>query len=179
MSDKMNETKKRAAENPTENKKQAEAKIVVPVVRTVVVPFAYSAVVRVVVPTAAAFDAVITGSSTSFYPYRFLVKKIFEPLKRLTQCRSFLFSKISCTASTHLCFGRCAVTGCLRCALHCLPAYAQMRELKGAKPGGNQDSCTCRQDCCTPRLQCSRALGCANCRHDRRGTYPTLPLEGR
>ena len=37
---------------------QAEAKIVVPVVRTVVVPFAYSAVVRVVVPTAAAFDAV-------------------------------------------------------------------------------------------------------------------------
>jgi len=54
----MNETKKRAAENPTENKKQAEAKIVVPVVRTVVVPFAYSAVVRVVVPTAAAFDAV-------------------------------------------------------------------------------------------------------------------------
>ena len=52
----MNETKKRAAENPTENKKQAEAQIVVPVVRTVVVPFAYSAVVRVVVPTAAAFD---------------------------------------------------------------------------------------------------------------------------
>ena len=54
----MNEIKKRATENPTENKKQAEAKIVVPVVRTVVVPFAYSAVVRVVVPTAAAFDAV-------------------------------------------------------------------------------------------------------------------------
>ena len=53
-------------------------------------------------------------------------QKIFEPLKRLTQCRSFLFSKISCTASTHLCFGRCAVTGGLRCALHCLPAYAQM-----------------------------------------------------
>ena len=39
---------------------QAEAKIVVPVVRTVVVPFAYSAVVRVVVPTAAAFNAVST-----------------------------------------------------------------------------------------------------------------------
>ena len=39
---------------------QAEAKIVVPVVRTVVVPFAYSAVVRVVVPTAATFDAVST-----------------------------------------------------------------------------------------------------------------------
>ena len=58
MSDKMNEIKKRATENPTENKKQAEAKIVVPVVRTVVVPFAYSAVVCVVVPTAAAFDAV-------------------------------------------------------------------------------------------------------------------------
>ena len=37
---------------------QAEAKIVVPVVRTVVVPFAYSAVVRVVVPAAAAFNTV-------------------------------------------------------------------------------------------------------------------------
>ncbi len=39
---------------------QAEAKIVVPVVRTVVVPFAYSAVVRVVVPAAAAFNTVST-----------------------------------------------------------------------------------------------------------------------
>lgn len=54
----MNEIKKGAVENPTKNRTQAEAKIVVPVVRTVVVPFAYSTVVRVVVPTAAAFDAV-------------------------------------------------------------------------------------------------------------------------
>ena len=53
----MNEIKKRTAENPTENKKQAEAKIVVPVVRTVAVPRAYSAVVRAVEPTAAAVDA--------------------------------------------------------------------------------------------------------------------------
>ena len=37
---------------------QAEAKNVVPVVRIVVAPPAYSAVVRVVVPTAAAYDAV-------------------------------------------------------------------------------------------------------------------------
>ena len=39
---------------------QAETNSFVPVVRTVVVPFAYSAVVRVVVPTAAAFNAVST-----------------------------------------------------------------------------------------------------------------------
>ena len=43
---------------------QAEAKIVVPVVRTVVVPFAYSAVVRVVVPAAAAFNTVSTRRTT-------------------------------------------------------------------------------------------------------------------
>ena len=43
---------------------QAEAKIVVPVVRTVVVPFAYSAVVRVVDPTAAAFNTVSTRRTT-------------------------------------------------------------------------------------------------------------------
>ena len=43
---------------------QAEAKIVVPEVRTVVVPLAYSAEVRVVVPTAAACDAESTRRTT-------------------------------------------------------------------------------------------------------------------
>lgn len=105
-------------------------------------------------------------------------QKIFEPLKRLTQCRSFLFSKISCTASTHLCFGRCAVTGCLRCALHCLPAYAQMCELKGTKPGGSQDSRPRCQDCCrTVRLQCSCSR--SNRRRDGRGKSLTRHLEDR
>ena len=60
-----------------------QAKIVVAVVGIVVVPIRTSGVVCIVVPAAAAFDAVITGSSTFFYPYRFLVKKFFEPLKRL------------------------------------------------------------------------------------------------
>ena len=53
-------------------------------------------------------------------------QKIFEPLKRLLSAVSSFLQKMYCTASTHLCFGRCAVTGGLRCALHCLPAYAQM-----------------------------------------------------
>ena len=39
---------------------QAETNSFVPVVRTVVVSFAYSAVVRVVVPAAAAFNTVST-----------------------------------------------------------------------------------------------------------------------
>ena len=69
----------------------------------------------------------------------FFSQKIFEPLTRLLSAVSSLLQKMYCTASTHLCFGRCAVTGGLRCALHCLPAYAQMRELKGTKPGGNQE----------------------------------------
>jgi len=47
-----------------------KAKIVVAVVGLVVVPFTDDAVLRVIVPAAAAFDAVITGSSTFFYPYR-------------------------------------------------------------------------------------------------------------
>ena len=107
-------------------------------------------------------------------------QKIFEPLKRLTQCRSFLFSKISCTASTHLCFGRCAVTGGLRCALHCLPAYAQMRELKGTKPGGSQEGSSCRQDCSRPAcLQCSGTRCRANCRRVRRGKSLTRHPEDR
>ena len=38
---------------------QAEAKIVEPVARTVVVPYAYSAAARAAAPTAAASDAVI------------------------------------------------------------------------------------------------------------------------
>ena len=43
---------------------QAEAKIVVAVVRGVVVPFTDDAVLRVIVPTTATYDAFSTGSST-------------------------------------------------------------------------------------------------------------------
>ena len=43
---------------------QAEAKIVVAVVRVVVVPFTDDAVLRVIVPTTATYDAFSTGSST-------------------------------------------------------------------------------------------------------------------
>gem|GEM_PF-2600478 len=43
---------------------QAEAKIVVPVVRTAVVSYAYSAVVRAAVPAAAAFNTVSTRRTT-------------------------------------------------------------------------------------------------------------------
>ena len=48
------------------------AKIVVAIVRVVVVPIGTSGVIRVIVPAAAAYDAVITGSSARFCPYRLI-----------------------------------------------------------------------------------------------------------
>ena len=60
-------------------------------------------------------------------PYK--VHTVFQPknfraAKAATQCSFIFASKMYCTASTHLCFGRCAVTGGLRYALRCstLPA---------------------------------------------------------
>ena len=53
---------------------QPKAKIVVAVVGVVVVPFTDDAVLRVIVPAAAAFDAVITGSGTFFCPYRLTLR---------------------------------------------------------------------------------------------------------
>lgn len=85
-----------------------------------------------------------------------------------------------CTASTHLCFGRCAVTGGLRCALHCLPAYAQMRELKAGKPSGSQEGCPCRQDCCRPGSpQCRCTRGSPSCRRAQHGKSLTRHPEDR
>ena len=56
-----------------------QAQIVVAVVRVVVVPNTDDAVLRVVVPAAAAYDAVITGSSTLLMSLPFFSQKIFEP----------------------------------------------------------------------------------------------------
>ena len=110
----------------------------------------------------------------------FFSQKIFEPLKRLLSAVSSLLQKMYCTASTHLCFGRCAVTGGLRCALHCLPAYAQMCELKAGKPGGSQDIRACRKDCCRAAcLQCSSARRGSSCRREQHGQDPTHHLADR
>ena len=109
----------------------------------------------------------------------FFYSKIFEPLKRLHGAVLSYFQKYTAPHHTFCLFGFTA-SGGLRCALHCLPAYAQMRELKGTKPGGSQESSACCQDCRSSAcLQCSSTRRRANCRHARRGQYPTRPLEGR
>ena len=56
-----------------------KAKRVVAAVGVVAVPYTDDAALRAIAPAATAFGAVRTGISTFFCPYRFLVKKIFEP----------------------------------------------------------------------------------------------------
>ena len=56
-----------------------KTKIVVAVVRVVVVPFTDDAVLRVIVPTTATYDAFSTGSSTLLMSLPFFSQKIFEP----------------------------------------------------------------------------------------------------
>ena len=57
---------------------QAKAKIVVPVVRVVVVPFTDDAVLRVIVPTTATYDAFSTGSSTLLMSLPFNISTAFN-----------------------------------------------------------------------------------------------------
>ena len=105
--------------------------------------------------------------------------KIFEPLKRLTQCRFILFSKIHCTTKHILpirfhCFGRLTLRPQL------LNLSGKMCELRADKPGGSQESSTCRQDCrSSVSLQCSSPRCRASCRRAQHGQYPTHHLEDR
>ena len=57
---------------------QAKAKIVVPVVRVVVVPFTDDAVLRVIVPTTATYDEFSTGSSTLLMSLPFNISTTFN-----------------------------------------------------------------------------------------------------
>ena len=57
---------------------QPKAKIVVAVVGVVVVPFTDDTVLRVIVPTTSAFDAVITGSSTLLMSLPFNISTAFN-----------------------------------------------------------------------------------------------------
>ena len=130
----------------------------------------------------------------------FFSQKIFEPLKRLTQCRSILFSKIYCT-TPHILpvrFHRFTAMdgGGSILAMFCREAKLEtqnrtrmsdfeylcgkMCELKGTKPAGSQESSTCSQDCSsTVSLQRRSTRRRSNCRHAGRGKDPTRPLEDR
>ncbi|WP_253729462.1 hypothetical protein [Treponema sp. OMZ 857] len=114
-----------------------KAKIVVAVVRVVVVPNTDDAVLRVVVPAAAAYDAVITGSSTLLMSLPFLVK-IFEPLKRLLGAALTYFQNYTAPHNTFCRFGF-AATGGLRNAV----AAQQAKCEKGATNHESQDRRGC------------------------------------
>ena len=124
----------------------------------------------------------LTRSVPDAPPYKVhtvFYSKIFEPLKRLTQCRFILFSKIHCTTKHILpvrfhCFGRLTLRPQL------LNLSGKMCELRADKPGGSQDCPYCCQDCCSPvGLQCSCPRRCPNCRREKCGKHPTRPLEDR
>ena len=130
----------------------------------------------------------------------FFSQKNFEPLKRLTQCRSILFSKIYCNQQHILPvrFHRFTATdgGGYILAMFCRKAKLEtqnrtrtsdfeylsgkMCELRAGKPSGSQDKSSSSQDCSSPvRLQCSSARRSTNCRRVGRGKNPTHHPEDR
>ena len=70
---------------------QPQAQIVVAVVRVVVVPIGTSGVIRIILPAATAFDAVRTGISTFFCPYRLIHYTINNLIIHFAICLPVVF----------------------------------------------------------------------------------------
>ena len=68
-----------------------QAQIVVAVVRVVVVPIGTSGVIRIILPAATAFDAVRTGISTFFCPYRLIHYTINDLIIHFAICLPVVF----------------------------------------------------------------------------------------
>ena len=68
-----------------------QAQIVVTVVRVVVVPIGTSGVIRIILPAATAFDAVRTGISTFFCPYRLIHYTINDLIIHFAICLPVVF----------------------------------------------------------------------------------------
>ena len=73
-----------------------QAQIVVTVVRVVVVPIGTSGVIRIILPAATAFDAVRTGNSTFFCPYRLTLRLLLicKAIGIVLLCLLSYFAKI-------------------------------------------------------------------------------------